>query len=43
MSFREKEARVAFEADQVNVEQLIDAVNRAGFRASRKASEPTRR
>jgi len=37
VSFREKEARVMFDPAQVTVEQLIEAVNRAGFRAALKA------
>ena len=37
VSFREKEARVTFDQAQVTVEQLIVAVNRAGFRAALKA------
>jgi periplasmic mercuric ion binding protein len=37
VSFRDKEARVTFDQAQVTVEQLIDAVNRAGFRAALKA------
>ena len=36
VSFREKEAIVSFEAQQVTVEQMIDAVTRAGFQASLK-------
>lgn len=36
VSFREKEAHVRFEATQVTVNQLIEAVNRSGFRASLK-------
>lgn len=36
VSFRDKEARVAFDPAQVGVEQLIEAVNRIGFRASLK-------
>lgn len=36
VSFRDKEARVTFEPAQVTVDQLIDAVKRAGFRASPK-------
>jgi copper chaperone CopZ len=36
VSFRDKEARVTFEPAEVTVDQLIDAVNRSGFRASRK-------
>jgi mercuric transport protein len=42
VSFRDKQARVTFDRDQVSVEQLIDAVNRLGFRASLKAAEPAR-
>ncbi len=34
VSFRDKEARVTFEPTQVSVNQLIEAVNRSGFRAS---------
>jgi copper chaperone CopZ len=34
VSFRDKEAHVTFDPDQVSVQQLIDAVNRLGFRAS---------
>jgi len=37
VSFRDKEARVTFDPAQVTVEQLIEAVNRAGFRAALKA------
>ena len=36
MSFRDNEARVAFDPAQVSVEQLIEAVKRIGFRASLK-------
>lgn len=39
VSFRDKEARVAFEPTQVTVEQLIEAVNRSGFRASLKRGD----
>ena len=39
VSFREKEARVTFEPTQVTVAQLIEAVNRSGFRASLKRGE----
>ena len=42
VSFRDKQARVTFDPEQVSVEQMIDAVNRVGFRASLKAAEPTR-
>ena len=36
VSFRDKEARVAYDPARVTVEQMIDAVSRAGFRASVK-------
>jgi copper chaperone CopZ len=36
VSFRDKEARVTFEPNEVRVDQLIDAVNRSGFSASLK-------
>jgi copper chaperone CopZ len=36
VSFRDKEARVTFEPAQVSVEQLIEVVKKAGFRASLK-------
>lgn len=36
VSFRDKQARVTFDPAQVGVEQLIDAVKRAGFRATLK-------
>ena len=36
VSFRDKEARVVFDPGQVTVDQMVDAVNRAGFRASLK-------
>jgi len=36
VSFRDKEARVIFDPSHVTVEQMIEAVNRAGFRASLK-------
>jgi len=39
VSFRDKEARVTFDPAQVTVEQLIEAVNRAGFRAALKAGD----
>jgi len=42
VSFRDKQARVTFDLDQVSVEQLIDAVNRAGFRASTTQSPSSR-
>lgn len=42
VSFRDKEARVAFDPAQVSVEQIINVVNRIGFRASLKAAEPNR-
>ena len=36
VSFRDKEARVSFDPALVTVEQLIEAVKNAGFRASLK-------
>jgi copper chaperone CopZ len=36
VSFRDKEARVTFDPARVDVGQLIQAVNDAGFRASLK-------
>lgn len=42
VSFRDKQARVIFDPDRVRVEQMIDAVNRIGFRASLKVAESTR-
>jgi copper chaperone CopZ len=36
VNFRDKEARVRFDPAQVAVDQLIEAVTRAGFRASLK-------
>jgi hypothetical protein len=36
VSFKEKEARITFDSDKISVKQLIDAVNRLGFRASVK-------
>jgi len=36
VSFRDKEARVVYDPTQVTVEQMIAAVNGAGFRASVK-------
>ncbi len=42
VSFRDKQARVTFDPSQVSVEQLIDAVNRLGFRAALKVAEPAR-
>ena len=36
MSFRDKEARVAYDPVKVTIEQMIAAVNAAGFRASVK-------
>jgi copper chaperone CopZ len=38
VSFREKEARVTFDPGRIAVEQMIDAVNCLGFRASWKAT-----
>jgi copper chaperone CopZ len=42
VSFRDKAARVTFDARQVSVEQLLDAVNRLGFRAALKGGDATR-
>lgn len=39
VSFRDKEARVTFDPAQVSVNQLIEAVNRSGFRASLKRED----
>jgi len=36
VSFRDKEARVTFDPARVSVDQLIQAVKDAGFRASLK-------
>jgi len=36
VSFRAKEAVIAFDPEQVTVEQMVDAVTRAGFHASVK-------
>ncbi len=36
VSFRDKTARVVYDPGQVTVEQMIAAVDRAGFRASLK-------
>ena len=40
VSFRDKQARVTFDPAQVSVEQLIEAVNKAGFRAALKGGDP---
>jgi len=42
VSLRSKEAVVVFDPAQVTVPQMIAAVDRLGFRASLKASPPTR-
>jgi len=39
VSFRTKEAIVAFDPEQVTVEQMVDSVNRAGFKASVKGTQ----
>jgi len=39
VSFREKEAVVSFEREQVTVDQMIAAVTRAGFQASLKRTQ----
>ena len=36
VSFRDKEARVRFDPELITVQQLVEAVNRAGFGASVK-------
>lgn len=36
VSFRDQQARVTFDPAKVSVEQLIEAVNKIGFRASLK-------
>jgi copper chaperone CopZ len=38
VSFRDKEAKVTFDPARVSVDQLIQAVKSAGFRASVKAA-----
>ncbi len=42
VSFRNRDARVVFDPAHVTVEQLIEAVGRAGFHASLKATEPAK-
>ena len=39
VSFRDRQARVTFDPDQVTVEQLIGAINKAGFRAELKGGK----
>lgn len=39
VSLRTKEAVVAFDPAQVSVEEMVEAVNRLGFRASVKRAE----
>jgi copper chaperone CopZ len=39
VSFRAKEAIVAFDPERVTVEQMVDAVTRAGFQASVKGTQ----
>jgi len=39
VSFRDRQARVTFDPDQVTVEQLIEAINKAGFRAELKGGK----
>ena len=41
VSFRKKEAQVEFDPEVVTVDQLIEAVNRAGFRASLREGTQT--
>jgi copper chaperone CopZ len=42
VSLKEKEAAVTFDPAQVTVPQMVEAVDRLGFRASLKSSPPTR-
>jgi copper chaperone CopZ len=39
VSFRAKEAVIAFDPEQVTVQQMVDAVSRAGFQASLKETQ----
>lgn len=39
VSFRAKEAVIAFDPTQVTIEKMVEAVNRLGFRASLKRGE----
>ena len=39
VSFRAKEAVIAFDPAQVTIDQMVEAVNRAGFQASLKGTE----
>jgi copper chaperone CopZ len=39
VSFRAKEAVVAFDPERVTVEQMVEAVTRAGFQASLKTTQ----
>ena len=41
VSLRDKQARVTFDPAQVSVEQLIGAINKAGFRAELRGGEPS--
>jgi len=40
VSLRAKDAVVVFDPAQVTAEQMVDAVNRLGFRASVKGTQP---
>lgn len=40
-SLKAKEAVVTFDPAQVTVEQMVEAVNRLGFRATAKGSPPS--
>ena len=42
VSLRTKEAIVTFDPAQVSVPQMVEAVDRLGFRASPKTPPPTR-
>ena len=41
MSFRAQEAVVVFDSARVTVEQMVEAVNRLGFKASPKGTVPS--
>lgn len=41
MSFAAKEAVVVFDPVRVTVEQMVEAVNRLGFKASLKGAAPS--
>jgi copper chaperone CopZ len=43
VDFYTRSATVVYDAEKVQVEQLVEAVNAAGFRASVPAGDPGRR